>query len=80
MKRFTFHTNIWKVKDRVVLREELPTEIQKHVELYDRMKEDLADIQYKQQIYSMALAVKKSQIDNMVKKQLESSHERDEDK
>lgn len=50
----------------VVELDDLPGSIRQQIEIFDAMREDLTDIKYQEQVYSLALSAKKQQIDQIL--------------
>ena len=65
-------TTYWKMRNgEVVSVDQLPQTILQHIEIFDAMREDLTDIKYQEQVYSIALATKKQQIEQILSGLLE---------
>ena len=60
-------TNFWKTEGGDVFNlEELPSSVQQQIEIYDVIRQDLADCKYQEQVLSMAAAMKKQQLDAII--------------
>jgi len=60
-------TLYWKTENGEVINlDDLPGNVQQQIEIFDAMREDLTDIKYQEQVYSLALATKKHQIEQII--------------
>lgn len=60
-------TQYWKLQDGEVCDvSQLPPQIQQQVEIFDSIREDLTDIKYQEQVYSLALAAKNEQLEQII--------------
>jgi len=60
-------THYWKTENgRVINLDDLPGSVKQHIEIFDAIRKDLTDIKYQEQVYSLALATKKQQIEQII--------------
>jgi len=71
-------TLYWRTETgKVITIEDLPANVRQQVEIFDAIRADLTDIKYQEQVYSLALATKKNQIEQIMEAMINVQEQQD---
>jgi len=60
-------TTYWKLESGEVYNlDDLPVQVVQQIEIYDSIREDLTDIKYQEQVFGLALATKRQQLEAII--------------
>lgn len=69
-------TTFWQTESgQTVSLDKLPPAVMQQVEIYDAMRQDLTDIKYQEQVYTLSLAAKRQHVEMLIVQLLKSQEE-----